>query len=309
MKTGGEWLREYNGASKHVKQLVSSRGGCSQGLQVLRVRQLDALILDEELTEMLKDLLIAAFRHIQPHVFRQQFNDELLFVVQTLLFRYSLYVGKPSPGMQLMNLTYDDNSGQHFKQDFNISKLHRILIFLFQNFGKYAWKKFFQVHNSSPWTWKFQRFVEGGFQVMCVANFCVFLWKGRYRNLVERILGLKLKYSSPPKPQVLSYEFLNRQLVWKELSEFLLVMLPLINTKYLRRRIRKMFMVPPRESKPSSQIACSICGLQNMVMPCCAIPCQHIHCYYCISVNLAVDPEFECQTCGKRVQGVKRCSR
>lgn len=46
---------------------------------------------------------------------------------------------------------------------------------------------------------------------------------------MERLVGARLVYREPSMSRLVSFEYLNRQLVWQELSEFLLFLLPLIN--------------------------------------------------------------------------------
>lgn len=67
------------------------------------------------------------------------------------------------------------------------------------------------------------------------ASFLVFLYNGRYRTLLDRILRLRL---APPSSQVsreVSFEYLNRQLVWHAFTEFLLFLLPLVGVSRWRR--------------------------------------------------------------------------
>lgn len=67
------------------------------------------------------------------------------------------------------------------------------------------------------------------------ASFLVFLVNGRYRTLLDRILRLRL---APPTSQVsreVSFEYLNRQLVWHAFTEFLLFVLPLVGISRWRR--------------------------------------------------------------------------
>lgn len=68
-----------------------------------------------------------------------------------------------------------------------------------------------------------------------LASFLVFLVNGRYRTLLDRILRLRL---APPTSQVsreVSFEYLNRQLVWHAFTEFLLFVLPLVGISRWRR--------------------------------------------------------------------------
>ncbi|KXJ91421.1 Pex12 amino terminal region-domain-containing protein [Microdochium bolleyi] len=66
-------------------------------------------------------------------------------------------------------------------------------------------------------------------------SFLVFLLHGRYRTLLDRVLRMRL---APPTSQVnreVSFEYLNRQLVWHAFTEFLLFVLPLVGINRWRR--------------------------------------------------------------------------
>lgn len=71
--------------------------------------------------------------------------------------------------------------------------------------------------------------------IAAFASFLVFLVNGRYRTLLDRILRLRL---TPPSTQVsreVSFEYLNRQLVWHAFTEFLLFLLPLVGISRWKR--------------------------------------------------------------------------
>lgn len=55
------------------------------------------------------------------------------------------------------------------------------------------------------------------------------------RSVVERLVQARLVYQRPSMARAISFEYLNRQLVWHELSELLLFMLPLVNLTKIRR--------------------------------------------------------------------------
>lgn len=68
-----------------------------------------------------------------------------------------------------------------------------------------------------------------------ILSFLVFLLRGRYRTLLDRVLRMKLV---PPTSQVsreVSFEYQNRQLVWHAFTEFLLFTLPLLGISRWRR--------------------------------------------------------------------------
>lgn len=69
----------------------------------------------------------------------------------------------------------------------------------------------------------------------------MFLVNGRYRTLLDRILRLRL---APPTSQVsrqVSFEYLNRQLVWHAFTEFLLFLLPLVGISRWRRWLSRVW--------------------------------------------------------------------
>jgi hypothetical protein len=49
-----------------------------------------------------------------------------------------------------------------------------------------------------------------------------------HRSLLERVVGARLVYTQPVMTRLVSFEYLNRQLVWQEVSELLLFALPLL---------------------------------------------------------------------------------
>lgn len=54
------------------------------------------------------------------------------------------------------------------------------------------------------------------------------------RSLVERLISARLVYKRASMPRALSFEYLNRQLVWHELSELLLFLLPLVDVSRIK---------------------------------------------------------------------------
>lgn len=77
--------------------------------------------------------------------------------------------------------------------------------------------------------------------IAAFASFSVFLFNGRYRTLLDRFLRLRL---APPTNQVsreVSFEYLNRQLVWHAFTEFLLFLLPLVGISRWRRWLSRIW--------------------------------------------------------------------
>ena len=57
---------------------------------------------------------------------------------------------------------------------------------------------------------------------MSCRNLMLSLFLCRYRNLIERALKARLVYGSPNMNRAVSFEYMNRQLVWNEFSVLLL---------------------------------------------------------------------------------------
>lgn len=66
-------------------------------------------------------------------------------------------------------------------------------------------------------------------------SFLVFLVNGRYRTLLDRILRIRLTPQTAQASREVSFEYLNRQLVWHAFTEFLLFLLPLVGIGRWRR--------------------------------------------------------------------------
>jgi peroxin-2 len=126
------------------------------------------------------------------------------------------------------------------------SKWQKTLYGIFTVGGQYAWRRWedWLVDNDngydepSPAVRKLTRLsssISSIHSTAALVSFLVFLVNGRYRTLLDRILRLRL---APPTSQVsreVSFEYLNRQLVWHAFTEFLLFVLPLVGISRWRR--------------------------------------------------------------------------
>ncbi|KAK7962341.1 Pex2/Pex12 amino terminal region [Apiospora aurea] len=177
-------------------------------------------------------------------------------------------------------------------------------------------------------------------------SFLVFLLHGRYRTLLDRLLRIRLV---PPTSQVsreVSFEYLNRQLVWHAFTEFLLFVLPLVGINRWRRWLSRAWkktkdIVHIRSDDASNskqgefaflpERTCAICyqdqnsaTSENEVLAAAAssgvvgsaqtditnpyetIPCGCIYCYVCLATRLERE-EGEGMTCLRCGELVKEC--
>lgn len=81
--------------------------------------------------------------------------------------------------------------------------------------------------------------VSTAHSIAAFVSFLVFLVNGRYRTLVDRILRIRLAPPSAQASREVSFEYLNRQLVWHAFTEFLLFLLPLVGISRWRRWVSR----------------------------------------------------------------------
>lgn len=78
-----------------------------------------------------------------------------------------------------------------------------------------------------------------------LVNFIVFLYNGQYRTLSERLARMRLVYNKTQLAPSVSFEFLNRQLVWEAFTEFLLFLLPLVPLARIRMLLARRLAARP----------------------------------------------------------------
>ncbi|KAL9111602.1 MAG: hypothetical protein Q9187_007904, partial [Circinaria calcarea] len=176
---------------------------------------------------------------------RDEWSAEILLALRAVLFKLSIWDHNASYGAALQNLRYTD-ARQMGLVPVLPSRWQKSFYGILTVGGRYAWNKWED--------WLVEQ--EGGYEeptanvrllsrissmlstthsLAAFASFLVFLLNGRYRTLVDRILRLRL---TPPVNQVsreVSFEYLNRQLVWHAFTEFLLFLLPLVGISRWRR--------------------------------------------------------------------------
>ncbi|MBA0695036.1 hypothetical protein Goari_005273, partial [Gossypium aridum] len=152
--------------------------------------------------------------------------------------------------------------------------------------------------------WGLMQRIEGLYKAASFGNLLLFLYTGRYRNLIERALRARLVYESPNMNRAVSFEYLNRQLVWNEFSEMLLLLLPLLNSSTVKSVLHP-FSKNKSSSSTEDDSTCPICRA-SPTTPYLALPCQHRYCYYCLRTRCAAAPSFRCFRCSEPVVAMQR---
>ncbi|RSH87381.1 peroxisome assembly protein (Peroxin-2) [Saitozyma podzolica] len=203
-----------------------------------RVSQVDADELDEGLVSMLGEKVGQALGNFKSS-WSHDLKPEVALVLKLVIFRYGVLdpTIRASPGAKLQNLKLV--SGRHTSPP---SLRKRILLYLLLHppiFPTYVLTRLRQHALSSQWpdlpahdwrrnAWRAIVRAENAARAWELLGWGWFLWDGQYPSLLMRILGLRLVPSSPHLTRLVSYEFMNRQLVWGAFTEFLMFSVPLL---------------------------------------------------------------------------------
>jgi len=210
-----------------------------------RVGQVDAELLDEELLELLKGQVGEALKYFGTHI-QEDWSAEIMLALRAVLFKLTVWDHDATYGAALQNLKFTDarKKGSALASP---SKWQKAIYGIFSVGGQYAWTRWedWLMDNDngydepSPAVQRLSSLssrLSAVHSTAALASFLVFLVNGRYRTLLDRILRLRL---APPTSQVsreVSFEYLNRQLVWHAFTEFLLFLLPLVGISRWRAR-------------------------------------------------------------------------
>lgn len=168
-----------------------------------------------------------------------------MLALRAVLFKLTIWDHDATYGAALQNLKFTDarSTGPNLVPP---SRWQKSLYGLFTVGGRYAWSKWenWLVDSDNGYDAPSRNVqalsslsdvVSTVHSTAAFVSFLVFLVNGRYRTILDRVLRLRL---APPTSQVsreVSFEYLNRQLVWHAFTEFLLFVLPLVGISRWRR--------------------------------------------------------------------------
>ncbi|CAM6045316.1 unnamed protein product [Sphagnum compactum] len=293
---------------------------------ILRVNQIDAARLDVEMTAMLREQLNKVFSLAQPGLLLR-YELELNALLEFLVWQFSVWVDRPTPGNALMNLRYRDERAfasllaagnvRTGLEGPGLTKSQKLWYCLAMVGGRYSWGRLQLISAFHRWgdqersswacrAWRLLQRAESVFKIACFVNLLFFLRSGRYPSIVERLLRARLVYQRPQMDRAVSFEYMNRQLVWHEFSELLLLVLPLLNMMSIRSIL--MFPFSNDQSSVASlpEGTCPVCEAYPITTPFMAIPCGHLYCYFCLRTRTLADANFRCRRCSTNVVALKR---
>jgi len=217
-----------------------------------RVGQVDAELLDEELLSLFGGQVSEALKYFGGHL-ADDWGAEIGALLRAILWKLSIWDRGTSYGASLQGLHYVDASseadsllgrGNGVVQE--ATRLQRAVYGLFTVGGRYSWQKLEDwlldkegsFEEPSPFVKTLSKLAGWAgttHEIASLVSFLIFLYNGKYRTLVDRILKMRLTPASARTSREVSFEYLNRQLVWHALTEFLLFLLPLVGIARWRR--------------------------------------------------------------------------
>lgn len=210
-----------------------------------RVGQVDAELLDDELLELLKGQVGEGLKLFGSHI-TDTYAAEILLALRAVLFKLSIWNNNASYGAHLQGLRYTDARSTAPTRP-PPRPWQKAAYGLITVGGRYAWSKWEAYLLSAPEDYtrpespnlahlaKLTETLANAHDMASLASFLVFLVNGRYRTLTDRLLRLRLTPTSHSTSREVSFEYLNRQLVWHAFTEFLLFLLPLVGISRWRR--------------------------------------------------------------------------
>ncbi|KAJ3362562.1 peroxisome assembly protein (Peroxin-2) [Kappamyces sp. JEL0680] len=287
--------------------------------RTLRSSQLDALELDEELVNLINDGIKESTSLFSP-VWRNEWKPELETVVDFFVFSWPLLSGKDgTAGSVLHNLVYTQPSASGVDLPAALSAKQKWTYAVVRLLTLWGWKRGTKHMLDHSWSeepansltfkvWKWVQKIELVWKTLSWVNFLVFLSRGKYRNLQERIFGFQLVHERRDMSRLISFEFMNR---YRQRHQFYVALVPLLNFRSTKRYIKNVLgMTLDKNAGQIPPTSCLICHANGRPSSTITVPyrtnCNHLFCYYCIKSNMLSDPSFACPRCGEIVKEISQ---
>ncbi|XP_053198576.1 peroxisome biogenesis factor 2 [Scomber japonicus] len=285
---------------------------------VLRISQLDALELDTALEQLVWTQFSQCFQNCRPGLLTP-LEPELRALLQLLLWRFTLYSSSTTVGQSLLSLRYHNNlsSSPSYRL---LSRRQKLSLALLTAGPRWLQERSHSLllclglSSGGPVSEIGSGILQKGLrncltlissiaQLASLVNFLVFLRKGHHPVLAERIVGARAVFSKPNVTRDITYQYMNRELLWHGFAEFLIFLLPLINTRKLKTTVCSILLGGESAGGDGGRDGqgvwkeCGLCG-EWPTMPH-MVGCQHVFCYYCIKSYSIANTYITCPKCGE----------
>ncbi|EKF31063.1 DNA repair protein, putative [Trypanosoma cruzi marinkellei] len=322
------WVVDSAGAQFPLAMVIKQQGALptSQTFtalpenHVLRVFQLGALQTQAELVDILRSSLFDIFDLDALQSYRYAYQDELVFVLDVILYWGSTWRRSQSIGDRLGNIVMRDETKALENGQSSMVRLvpslaptrgrllvHAILTVLVPYLVRKLQRKSMEEdwEGENPGSLRAHlaktiRLASTAWAALSLLHTLHFLATAQYRTLVERLLSLRLVYGSQSTQRVTNLMYLNQHVMWQTWSSFLAV---LNIGRYLSRLTRSLqAFTSPSGTLTLGDNVCCACHSHPTIGQ--RSNCGHLYCYYCIKSRL-LDPRlagsFRCLRCGTTV--------
>ena len=288
---------------------MEPREGAEQ--RALRVSQLDASELDSELLDVLSTQFKNIFKHFQPG-FWVKVAPELRAALRYMLWRYTVKCNEASVGQQLLGLRYTSEAHHNGTSSQWMSSKQKVLFGLLTILGPWLQERAVDL---AVWTrevpyisilWTLLDKSERFWKLASLLNFLVFLRQGYYQFLVERLIGIRAVYPRRTGLRQVSFEYMDREMLWHGFAEFLFFILPLINVRKIKNVVTRLLLSHVGQPSHGGRVQqdcreCAACD--DWPTNPHEMGCSHVFCYVCLQGNYLADPGYVCPVCGHKGTG------
>ncbi|XP_048356374.1 peroxisome biogenesis factor 2-like [Sphaerodactylus townsendi] len=287
--------------------MATSHSPGEKATPALRISQLDALELNKALEQLVWSQFTRCFHGFKPGLLAC-FEPEVKAFLWGFLWRFTIYSKNATVGQAVLNIQYKNDLSQ--KQNYQtLSKQQKLWYLICTVGGQWLEERCYDLFSHRPSesfqkTKSFINLTAGLLKLGELLNFLIFLRKGKFASLTERILGIRSVFCRLRSVRQVGFEYMNRELLWHGFADFLIFLLPLINIHKLKLKLFSWSLaVAGCSSKESSLAAgskeCRFCG-EWPTLPH-IVGCSHVFCYYCLKRNYLFDMYFTCPKCGVEV--------
>ncbi|XP_066873168.1 peroxisome biogenesis factor 2 isoform X1 [Kogia breviceps] len=302
-QSGYETFREGGMASRDETMKRTNR--------VLRISQLDALELNKALEQLVWSQFTQCFHGFKPGLLAR-FEPEVKAFLWLFLWRFTIYSKNATVGQSVLNIQYKNDFSPNLTYQ-PLTKNQKLWYAVCTIGGKWLEERCYDLFRNRHVA-SFRKakqcvnLVVGLLKLCRLINFLVFLQRGKFATLTERLLGIRSVFCRPQNVREVGFEYMNRELLWHSFAEFLIFLLPLVNIQKLKARLSSWCIPLSRAASGDSTLAtsgrqCSLCG-EWPTMPH-TIGCEHVFCYYCVKSSFLSDVSFACPQCGTEVHSLQ----
>lgn len=289
----------------------------------LRVNQLDARRLDTEISSILRQRFVDVFALLSPAAL-DRIQPELEAALQAVLWRCTIYIDSPTPAGRLQNLVYAraDTRGPVPKKLARWQKFSFLALYVVFPWLGLRLKGILDGQEESDsgaiarrWLRSFSHWyfrvvaprLSSAYAVCAAFNFLLFLRRGIFCTLGDRMLGVRMVHINPMAHRQTEFQYMNRVMMWNGLSDFLMTVLPLINLARIQQSLSRRFF-PKAALGQGAQVgnrSCGFCEAFPITLPMLS-DCGHTFCYFCIAGEQMANPrKVACPLCSCNIESFK----